>query len=100
VTAPQDLYTQGREVAQGQRAGRGLGNEVVAGIRSNLIADWPKPAQQRLGPSRPDILLWHYTGVLEESAEFAAETLSLQLGGNGEKKADPATDSRAIGRQT
>jgi integrase len=58
-----------------------------------------KAAQQRLGHSRPDILLKHYTHVLEESAEFAAETLSSQLSGNGEKKADPATDSTAIGSQ-
>ena len=59
-----------------------------------------KAAQQRLGHSRPDILLKHYTHVLEESAEFAAETLSSQLGGNAQKKADPATDSPAIGSQT
>lgn len=35
-----------------------------------------KAAQQRLGHSRPDILLKHYAHVLDESAEFAATTLS------------------------
>jgi integrase len=38
-----------------------------------------KAAQQRLGHTRPDILLKHYAHVLDESAEFAAETLSSQL---------------------
>jgi intergrase/recombinase len=44
-----------------------------------------KAAQQRLGHTRPDILLKHYAHVLDESTEFAAETLSSQLSG---KKAD------------
>ena len=39
-----------------------------------------KAAQQRLGHSRPDILLKHYTHVLEESAEFAAENAQLTVG--------------------
>ena len=58
-----------------------------------------KAAQQRRGHSRPDILLKHYTHVLEASAKFAAETLSSQLSGNDEKKSDPDTESPAIGRQ-
>jgi integrase len=59
-----------------------------------------KAAQQRLGHSRPDILLKHYTHVLEASAEFAAETLSSQLSRNAKKKeADAETDSPAIGSQ-
>ena len=45
-----------------------------------------KAAQQRLGHSRPDILLKHYTHVLDESAEFAATTLSSKLGGKMNKK--------------
>jgi hypothetical protein len=59
-----------------------------------------KAAQQRLGHSRPDILLKHYTHVLDESAEFAATTLSSKLSGKGAKKADAETDSPAIGSQT
>ena len=65
-------------------------------------------AQQRLGHSRPDILLKHYTHVLDESAEFAAETLSSQLdrklGGKkakaGRVKPVAGKTSRAIGSQT
>ncbi|HVC48537.1 MAG TPA: tyrosine-type recombinase/integrase [Terracidiphilus sp.] len=38
-----------------------------------------KAAQERLGHSRPDILLKFYTHVLDESADMAAETLSGQL---------------------
>jgi hypothetical protein len=40
-----------------------------------------KAAQERLGRSRPDILLKFYAHVLDESADMAAETLSAQLGG-------------------
>ncbi|HEY2040882.1 MAG TPA: tyrosine-type recombinase/integrase [Edaphobacter sp.] len=40
-----------------------------------------KAAQERLGHSRPDILLKIYAHVLDESADTAAETLSAQLGG-------------------
>ena len=40
-----------------------------------------KAAQERLGHSRPDILLKFYTHVLDESADAAAETLSGQLSG-------------------
>jgi integrase len=39
-----------------------------------------KAAQQRLGHSRPDILLKVYAHVLDASADMAAETLSGQLG--------------------
>lgn len=59
-----------------------------------------KAAQQRLGHSRPDILLKHYTHVLDESAEFAASTLSSQLSGNVHKKAVSTTDIPSIGSQT
>jgi len=38
-----------------------------------------KAIQERLGHSRPDILLNHYVHVLEESAEMAAATLSTPL---------------------
>jgi integrase len=40
-----------------------------------------KAAQQRLGHSRPDILLKIYAHVLDASADAAAETLSGQLSG-------------------
>lgn len=40
-----------------------------------------KAVQERLGHSRPDILLNHYVHVLEESAEMAAAALSTRLGG-------------------
>jgi hypothetical protein len=59
-----------------------------------------KAAQQRLGHTRPDILLKHYTHVLDESAEFAATTLSSKLSGNAHKKADLETDIPSIGSQT
>jgi integrase len=59
-----------------------------------------KAAQQRLGHSRPDILLKYYTHVLDESAEFAATTLSSKLSGKAAKEADPKTNSPAIGSQT
>jgi hypothetical protein len=59
-----------------------------------------KAAQQRLGHSRPDILLKYYTHVLDESAEFAATTLSSKLSGKSAKEADPKTNSPAIGSQT
>ena len=57
-------------------------------------------AQQRLGHSRPDILLKHYTHVLDESAEFAATTLSSKLSGKAHKKGALATDIQSIGSQT
>jgi integrase len=38
-----------------------------------------KAVQERLGHSRPDVLLNHYVHVLEESAEMAAATLSTRL---------------------
>ncbi len=63
-----------------------------------------KAAQQRLGHTRPDILLKHYAHVLDESAEFAAETLSSQL---STKKTDLKVKNRqkrksspSIGSQT
>jgi integrase len=59
-----------------------------------------KAAQQRLGHTRPDILLKHYTHVLDESAEFAASTLSSKLSGKVHKKPDSETDIPAIGSQT
>jgi integrase/predicted DNA-binding transcriptional regulator AlpA len=40
-----------------------------------------KAAQERLGHSRPDILLKFYAHVLDESADLAAKTLSGQLSG-------------------
>jgi hypothetical protein len=39
-----------------------------------------KAAQERLGHSRPDILLKFYAHVLDASADMAAETLSGQFG--------------------
>ena len=63
-----------------------------------------KAAQQRLGHTRPDILLKHYTHVLDESAEFAAESLSSQLNGNKGKlktaKPEKSKTSPRIGSQT
>lgn len=63
-----------------------------------------KAAQQRLGHTRPDILLKHYAHVLDESAEFAAETLSSQLSGKkAELKAKMGQkpgSSPSIGSQT
>jgi len=59
-----------------------------------------KVAQQRLGHSRPDILLKQYTHILDESAEFAATTLSSKLGGKVNKKTDSKTDIQSIGSQT
>jgi integrase len=41
-----------------------------------------KAAQERLGHSRPDILLKFYAHVLDASADMAAETLSGQLRGS------------------
>lgn len=41
-----------------------------------------KAAQERLGHSRPDILLKFYAHVLDQSADAAAETLSGQLSGS------------------
>ncbi len=55
-----------------------------------------KAAQQRLGHSRPDILLKHYTHVLDASAEFAAETLSSQLTDKAAKKAPRAAVASRI----
>jgi hypothetical protein len=40
-----------------------------------------KAAQQRLGHSRPDILLKLYAHLLDASADTAAESLSGQLSG-------------------
>ena len=50
-----------------------------------------KAAQERLGHSRPDILLKFYAHVLDASADAAAESLSGQLSGtflprNGPKR--------------
>jgi integrase len=59
-----------------------------------------KAAQQRLGHSRPDLLLKHYTHVLDESAQFAASTLSSKLSGKAHKKAGLKTHIRSIGSQT
>jgi integrase len=59
-----------------------------------------KAAQERLGHTRPDILLKHYTHVLDESAEFAATTLSSKLSGKVHKKADSETNIPSIGSQT
>ena len=55
-----------------------------------------KAAQQRLGHSRPDILLKHYTHVLDESAQYAAETLSAELGGKKSKSKPVKASSRTI----
>jgi integrase len=59
-----------------------------------------KAAQQRLGHSRPDILLKHYTHMLDESAELAATTLSSKLSGKAKKKTGSKTISPSIGSQT
>ncbi len=63
-----------------------------------------KAAQQRLGHSRPDLLLVKYAHVLDESAAAAAEILSSQLGGKKAKKQDvkpsPKKTSRSIGSQS
>jgi len=40
-----------------------------------------KAVQERLGHSRPDVLLNHYVHVLEDSAEMAAAALSSRLVG-------------------
>jgi integrase len=40
-----------------------------------------KAVQERLGHSRPDILLNYYVDVLDESEEIAASALSTRLGG-------------------
>jgi integrase len=50
-----------------------------------------KAAQERLGDSRPDILLKFYAHVLDESAGLAAETLSGQL--SGQCSADAAAQA-------
>jgi integrase/predicted DNA-binding transcriptional regulator AlpA len=57
-----------------------------------------KAAQQRLGHTRPDLLLKHYTHVLDESAQFAAETLSSQLSGKTAKKQAKPMKNRAVSR--
>ncbi len=63
-----------------------------------------KAAQQRLGHSRPDLLLKHYAHVLDESAEFAASTLSSQLGAttvkSDGKKEEVSTIRSQSGSQT
>jgi hypothetical protein len=63
-----------------------------------------KAAQQRLGHTRPDILLKHYAHVLDESAEFAAETLSSHVSGSKTKmkavKPANSKSSTSIGSQT
>jgi integrase/predicted DNA-binding transcriptional regulator AlpA len=40
----------------------------------------PKVVQQRLGHSRPDIVMRHYAHVLDENADAAAELISGKLG--------------------
>lgn len=58
-------------------------------------------AQQRLGRTRPDILLKHYAHVLDPSAVLAAQTLSEQL--SPKKKAQRVgskTTSTKSGSQT
>ncbi|HEY1256937.1 MAG TPA: ATP-binding cassette domain-containing protein, partial [Terracidiphilus sp.] len=45
-----------------------------------------KAAQQRLGHSRPDILLKFYAHVLDASADTAAESLSGQLSGGEQQR--------------
>jgi integrase/predicted DNA-binding transcriptional regulator AlpA len=40
----------------------------------------PKVVQQRLGHSRPDIVMRHYAHVLDENADRAADMISGQLG--------------------
>ena len=53
-----------------------------------------KAAQQRLGHSRPDILLKFYAHVLDASADTAAESLSGQLSGG--LSAAPAAHRAAV----
>jgi integrase len=40
----------------------------------------PKVMQQRLGHSRPDIVMRHYAHALDENAERAADLISGKLG--------------------
>jgi integrase len=40
----------------------------------------PKVMQQRLGHSRPDIVMRHYAHVLDENADRAADLISGKLG--------------------
>jgi hypothetical protein len=50
--------------------------------REHLRQRRPRPnRQERLGHSRPDILLNYYVDVLDESEEMAAAALSTRLGG-------------------
>lgn len=53
-----------------------------------------------LRPSQPDLLLKRCAHVLDESAQFAAETLSSQFGGKAAKEADSKTYSPSMGSQT
>jgi integrase len=53
-----------------------------------------KAAQERLGHSRPDILLKFYAHVLDASADVAAESLSGQLGGGN--SAVPSAQRAAV----
>ena len=61
-------------------------------------------AQQRLGHTRPDILLKYYTHVLDESAEIAAETFEFTIerkkGEEEGVKPDSGKTSKSIGSQT
>jgi integrase len=63
-----------------------------------------KAAQQRLGHSRPDLLLIRYAHVLDASAQVAAETLSSKMGGRKAKgqSVNGSSDdtSTSIGSQT
>ncbi len=40
----------------------------------------PKVVQQRLGHSRPDIVMRHYAHVLDERADGTADLISVPLG--------------------
>ncbi len=63
-----------------------------------------KAAQQRLGHSRPDLLLVRYAHVLDASAQVAAETLSskLTISKPNSKAVKPSKNetSTSIGSQT
>ncbi len=60
-----------------------------------------KAAQERLGHSRPDLILRRYAHLLQESAEVAASTWSLMVGGKS-AALDRAMQSRLpeVGSQT
>jgi hypothetical protein len=63
-----------------------------------------KAAQQRVGHTRPDLLLLRYAHVLDASAQVAAETLSEKMTPSKSKSKSPNDSfedtSTGIGSQT